>query len=308
MIKKTDDFQRKTNSYLGSSIILAILLIACSPRLVSMATAHPGHSHSKPVMDSISSVKDIAPSKKSNSLVLPDSGAIMGFEEKPGAMVPLDGKFANQKGDSVTFSDCVKGPTIACFLYYRCTDECGVLLSGLARILRSYADNPNAAPNVVTLSIGGDETTAEAMKTKEIAHTILQWAYPEDRWHFLTGSAENIKKVTAAVGFHFVKKGEDYDHPLGLVILSGQGKITRYILGTDFLPSDITLSLMEASKGSLQPTIARVVRACFSYDPKSHRLVFKTLQVSATVILTLLVVFITFLIKATISRKSKGQK
>jgi protein SCO1/2 len=249
-----------------------------------------------------------ATGKTPNTFGLPDSGAIMGFEEKPGAMVPLGGKFANQKGDSVTFSDCVQGPTIVSFLYYRCTDECGVLLSGLSRVLRSYADNPTAAPNIVTLSIGGDETTAEALKTKEIANTILQWAYPEDRWHFLTGSAENIKKVTDAVGFHFVKRGEDYDHPLGLVILSGQGKVTRYIMGTDFLPSDITLSLMEASKGALQPTIARVVRACFSFDPKSHRLVFKTLQVSATVILTLLAVFIAFLVKATISRRSKGQK
>ena len=114
--------------------------------------------------------------------------------------------------------------------------------------------------------------------------------------------------MTDAVGFHFVKRGEDYDHPLGLVILSGQGKVTRYILGTNFMPSDITLSLMEASKGGLQPTIARVVRACFSFDPKSHRLVFKTLQVSATVILALLAVFIAFLVKATISRRPKGHR
>ena len=135
----------------GRMVFPAILLIACSPFLVAQATAHSGHPHPKPAMDSISAAKDLllqdmvkdkVIGTKSNTLVLPDSGAIMGFEEKPGAIVPPGLKFADQKGDSITFSDCVKGPTIVSFLYYRCTDECGVLLSGLARVLRPYADNP----------------------------------------------------------------------------------------------------------------------------------------------------------------------
>jgi len=52
-------------------------------------------------------------------------------------------------------------------------------------------------------------------------------------------------------------------------VLSPQGKVVRYIMGTDYLPMDISMSLMEASNGTVQPTIARVLRACFSYDPKA---------------------------------------
>jgi protein SCO1/2 len=231
---------------------------------------------------------------------------VMGIEEKLGAMIPLDLKFANQKGDSVTLRECVKGPTLFTMLYFGCTDACGLLLSGIANVLRSYADKPQTAPHVVVLSIGEKEGPADAVKALSIANEVMQKAYPMNKWHFLTGSSEAIQRVTQAAGFHFVKKENDYDHPLCLIVLSPQGKITRYIIGTDFLPADITMSLMEANSGTVQPTIARVLRSCFSYDPKGRRLVFKTLQVSATVILTLLGVFVTFLIYQTKTRRKKG--
>jgi protein SCO1/2 len=144
------------------------------------------------------------------------------------------------------------------------------------------------------------------MKARTIAFEAMQNQYPADRWHFLTGSDESIDKVADAVGFHFVKKGDDFDHPLCLIILSPKGKVVRYILGTDYLPADIAMSLMEASSGTVQPTIARVLRACFSYDPKSHRLVFNLMRVSATVIISLLAIFITYLVVSGRKRRSKG--
>ncbi len=232
--------------------------------------------------------------------------AVMGIEEKPGAMLPLDLRFANQKGDSVTLRECVKGPTLLALLYFGCSDACGLLLSGIAHVLRSYADNPQTAPNVIILSISGKEGPSDAAKAQAIATEIMQKTYPIDRWRFLTGSAEAVQKVTDAAGFRFTKRGNDFDHPLCLIVLSPQGKVTRYIIGTDFLPADITISLMEANKGTLQPTIARILRSCFSYDPKGRRLVFKTLQVSAAVILSLLGMFTFFLIVKARTRRNKG--
>jgi hypothetical protein len=68
------------------------------------------------------------------------------------------------------------------------------------------------------------------------------------------------------------------------------------------------MSLMEASNGTVQPTIARVLRACFSFDPKSHRFVFNILQVSATVIFSLLGIFIVFLVVLGRKRASREQR
>jgi protein SCO1/2 len=284
--------------------------------LAPPAMAHSGHEHRKAASDTVSPVKqpgkvadpagDTAAHVVTVQQTAPATGGVMGLDEKPGAMVPLDLKFADRNGDSVTLGQCVNGPAVLSLLYYGCRDACGLLLTGIAQALRSYDDKPASAPNVVMISISENEGPADAAKAAEIADATLRHPYPEGKWRFLTGSADNIRKVTDAVGFHFVKRGNDYDHPLLLIILSPKGKVTRYITGTDFLPADLTLSLMEASNGTLQPTVARVLRSCFSYDPQSHRLVFKTLQVSATAILALLVAFIAFLIVASRSRRRKG--
>jgi protein SCO1/2 len=234
-----------------------------------------------------------------SGIVDDDSGVVsgtMGIDEKLGNFVPLDIPFVTEANDSVRLKDVIKGPTILSILYYKCPNACNMLLSSIAAVLRSYAGKPSAAPNVVSVSVDDKETPADAMKAKAMAFEAIQWQYPKDRWRFLTGSAASIKSVTDAVGYHFVKKGDEFDHPLGLVILSPKGKVVRYITGTDYLPVDIGMSLMEAANGLAQPTIARVLRACFSYDPKSHRFVFNILKVSATVILTLLGAFVLFLV------------
>jgi protein SCO1 len=231
----------------------------------------------------------------------------MGVDEKPGSFVPLDVSFTTEKNDTVLLRSLLQGPTVLSILYYRCPNACNLLLTSIANLLRSYADRPGSAPNVLCISIDERETPRDAMKAKDIAFQAIQAPYPEDRWHFLTGSAENIDRVADAVGFRFVKKGNEFDHPMCLIILSPEGKVVRYLMGTDYLPVDLSMSLMEASSGSVQPTIARVLRACFSYDPKSHRLVFNLLRVSATVILSLLALFITYLVVSG-KKRSAGEK
>jgi protein SCO1 len=233
---------------------------------------------------------------------------VMGVEEKPGSMVPLDVPFVTETNDTVPLKTLVKGPTILSILYYRCPNACNTLLVSIANVLRSFSDNPGSAPSVLCMSVDEHETAQDAMKAKEIAFQAIEKPYPGDKWRFLTGSDESIDRVADAVGFHFVKKGDDFDHPLCLIILSPKGKVVRYILGTDYLPVDVGMSLMEASSGTVQPTIARVLRACFSYDPKSHRLVFNLMRVSATVILTLLAIFITYLVLSGRKRMARGNK
>jgi protein SCO1/2 len=93
--------------------------------------------------------------------------------------------------------------------------------------------------------------------------------------------------VAESVGFHYVRNGNGFDHPVALIILSPGGKVVRYMLGADFLPSDLKLSLMEAQAGRIEQTIARLARICFRVDPKSHTLVFQMTRVVATITLVL---------------------
>jgi protein SCO1/2 len=78
-------------------------------------------------------------------------------------------------------------------------------------------------------------------------------------------------------------------------MLAPDGKIVRYMYGADPLPFDLKIALVEASQGRIGPTIAKVVRFCFSYDPKSHKLVFNILKVTGTVTILFALTFIAFL-------------
>jgi protein SCO1 len=306
---------KKCQVSMKNSVLPLLIAFIGTFFITSPLFAHQGHEHKPPAQDSTITVKKpfvtfdsaLNSPQIKLSITKPKRGdTLMGIEEKPGAMIPLNVPFVDQHGDSVTFGACVNGPTIFTMLYYNCPNTCGLLLSGIAQVLRSYSDKPENAPNVITLSVGDNEGPVDSRKAETIVNETLQKKYPANKWHFLTGSAENIKSVAYAAGFHYVKRGDDYDHPLLIIILSPTGKITRYITGTDFLPADIIMSLMEASHGTVQPTIARILRSCFSYDPKSHRLVFKTLQVSATVIISMLFIFVVFLIVAGRKRSGKG--
>jgi protein SCO1/2 len=220
----------------------------------------------------------------------------VGIEEHLGGVVPLDASFTGEDGQAVVLRDLVRVPTVLALVYYRCPNACDYMLTGMASVLAAVPAKAGEDYQVVTLSIDERETTVDALVAKRIGLESIQEPYPAEAWRFLTGNEREIHRVADAIGFHFVRNGEDFDHPLGLVVLSPQGKIVRYMTGTDFLPIDLKMSIMEASTGTVGPTIAKVLRVCFSYDPQSHRFVFRTLQVTATITLALAAGFVLYLI------------
>jgi protein SCO1/2 len=125
---------------------------------------------------------------------------------------------------------------------------------------------------------------------------MIRKPFPEDAWRFLTGDKQNIHKLTDAIGFYFKRVGQDFEHPVALIILAPDGKIIRYMVGADPLPFDLKMALVEASQGKIGPAISKVVRFCFSYDPKANKLVFNTLKVTGTVTLLFAISFIVFLL------------
>jgi protein SCO1/2 len=222
----------------------------------------------------------------------------VGIEPHLGGIVPLDATFTGEDGKLVSLRDLDTVPTILTLVYYRCPNACDYLLTGMASTLALLPGRPGVDYRVVTISIDERETTADALNAKRIAVESIMKPYPADAWRFLIGNAQEIHQVADAIGFHFVRNGNEFDHPLGLVVLSPQGKIVRYMTGTDFLPVDLQMSFLEASKGTIGPTIAKLLRVCFSYDPQSRHFVFKTLQVTATVTLALAAGFVLYLILA----------
>jgi len=226
----------------------------------------------------------------------PASAAAVGLEEKLGDRIPLDLTFHDEAGKAVTLRELITVPTVIAPVYYHCPNVCSFLQGGLARALPQVKLEAEKDFRVLSVSFDETETPELAHRSKAIYMDAMRGAFPADAWHFLTGDSQNIHKLLDAAGYRFQRQGEDFLHPVALIVVSGEGEIVRYLHGTSILPMDLTLALVEASQGRVGPSIRKVAQFCFSYDPAAKRYVFNLFRVSATVILLTTGAFLAFLI------------
>ncbi len=236
----------------------------------------------------------------------PKDNQSIGIDQKLGQYVPLDLTFNDEKGNAVTLRQLIQTPTILALVYYHCPNVCSLLLQNLAEVLNKLPAEPGKEYLALAVSFDETEKPSLALEKKKTYMQMIQRPFPEEGWRFLTGDKENIHKLTDAVGFHFKRVKDDFEHPVLLIILASDGKIVRYMYGADPLPFDLKIALVEASQGRIGPAIAKVVRFCFSYDPKANRLVFNMLRVTGTVTLILALSFVLFLFFK--GRKQNKQK
>jgi protein SCO1/2 len=219
----------------------------------------------------------------------------LGFEDKTGSYIPLNLAFTTAEGESVVLADLVKKPTILIFQYYRCADLCEQIGMDLASALDRAAIVAGRDYRVLSFSIDPEETPGDAKTIRNRTLPMFTKPFPDDAWDFLTGDDESIDAITDAVGFHYRKVGDDFDHPIGLVFVSPDGKITRYVHGLAYLPAELSLSVMGASTGTVAPAVAKVLRFCFRYDSTSKTLVFNATRVTGSLTLAIAFAFIVFL-------------
>ncbi|MDD2358002.1 MAG: SCO family protein [Thiovulaceae bacterium] len=230
------------------------------------------------------------------------ASANIGVDEHPGAQVPLNVPFLDEDGKSVTLGKILDGkPAILTLNYYGCPGLCTPQLNDLAHNLTKVKLTENKDYKVITLSFNPLETPEVAAKKKVNLLASMKRPFDAKAWTFLTGTEENIHKVTDSVGFNFEKqvgpKGMvDYIHPTVLVAISPQGKITRYLNGIEQLPFDIQMAMMEASEGAVRPTIAKTLALCFAFDPKNKTYVFATEKVLAGILSLILLGFFIYLV------------
>jgi protein SCO1/2 len=220
----------------------------------------------------------------------------IGIVQKLGQHLPLDLTFRDEDGKKVSLGQLIHTPVILTLVYLHCPNVCSFLLQNLADVLNQLPAEPGKDYLALSVSFDETETPALAREKKNMFLQMIQRPFPADAWRFLTGNKENIRKLADAVGFRFRRQGEDFLHPVAVIVLSPDEKITRYLYGSDPLPFDLKMALVEASHGTIGPAISKVVQFCFSYDPKGHKLAFNALRVTGTVTLLFAVWFIIFLV------------
>lgn len=226
----------------------------------------------------------------------------LGINEKLGTMVPLDLTFINEKGEQVTLKKLMDGkPTMISLNYYRCSGICGPQLADMAKMLTKLDLAENTDYKVLTISFAEDETPELAAQKRKAYLQSIQREFVQDAWHFVLSDNNSSGILAEKVGFTYKKEVSaagtvDYVHPSSLIMLSPEGKVTRYLNGIEQLPFDVKMALMEAGEGKIGPTIAKKLLFCFAYDPKGKTYIFKWEKIAGVVMTLLMLSFLVYLI------------
>lgn len=196
------------------------------------------------------------------------------FEQKLNKQVPLDLEFLNETGQSVHLGDYLgKKPAILVLAYYECQTLCSVVLNGLVESLNKLKFDIGDEFEIITVSIDPRETPELAAAKKETYIQAYSRPGATAGWHFLTGGHAAIDQLAETVGIHFVydEDTDQYAHPAGIMVLTPQGKISRYYYGIDYPPTDLRLGLVEASQNKIGSPVDQLLLLCYHYDPVTGR-------------------------------------
>jgi len=194
----------------------------------------------------------------------------VGIDQKLGVQVPPELLFRDETGHDVRLGQYFgRRPLILALVYYKCPMLCTLVLNDLARSMNSMRASCGEEFDVLTVSFDPRETPDLASEKKKPYLRAYQRARAAEGWHFLTGPPESIDRLTKTVGFRYVwdPKYQQFAHASGLIVLTPQGKTSRYFFGIDYAPSDLQLSLDEASEGKATSVADRILMFCFHYDP-----------------------------------------
>jgi len=90
----------------------------------------------------------------------------------------------------------------------------------------------------------------------------------ETGWHVLTGERKAVESLASTVGFKFnyLPDRNEFAHGAGLIFLSPEGKVSRYLYGVEFSRKDLRLALLDASEGRSLSLGDKLTMFCYRYD------------------------------------------
>ena len=138
-------------------------------------------------------------------------------------------------------------------VYYRCPMLCTQILNGLASSLKAVSLDPGKDFEIVAVSFDPKDTPKPPPARSRC--TLRRYGRPGtvNGWHLLTGNEANIKSLMEAVGYHYKydPATDQFAHASGIMVLTPEGRLSRYFYGVEYSPRDVRLGLVEASQNKI---------------------------------------------------------
>ena len=198
----------------------------------------------------------------------------VGIDQKLNESIPLGLTFNDENGKPVELRQYFGSkPVILSLVYYNCPMLCTQVLNGLDRTLKQLPMDIGKDFNVVTVSIDPTERPVLA-EAKQAMYTGM-YGRPgaADGWRFLTGDEPQIKRLAQAVGFRYAYDSESkqFAHASVIMMLTPEGRLSRYFYGIQYPARDIRLGLEEASQGKISSPVDQILLFCYHYDPHTGK-------------------------------------
>jgi protein SCO1/2 len=208
---------------------------------------------------------------------LPEALQKTGIEQKLGEQLPLDADFKDENGRSVKLGEFFnKGrPVVLAFVYYECPMLCNEVLNGLTGTLKGISFDVGKEFDVVAISFDARENDKLDLARNKKESYMARYGRPgtEKGWHFLTGTQASIESVTKAAGFGFQwdEKSNQFAHAGGIMVVTPEGKMSRYFYGIDYSPKDVKFGVMESAENKVGNAAEKLLLYCFHYDPSTGK-------------------------------------
>lgn len=196
------------------------------------------------------------------------------FTQRLENQVRMDAEFTNDRGERVTLADVADGkPTVFVLAYYRCPRLCNLVLNAVSKSLQAIDFEPGKDFNIIVVSFDPSDTYQIAADKKKSVISAFSRTGDDAGWNFLVGDEQTVSEAAESVGFNYAydKKSGEYAHASGIVLLTPEGRVSRYFYGIDFPTRDVRLGLVEASQGQIGSPVDEILLLCLHYDPSNGR-------------------------------------
>lgn len=194
------------------------------------------------------------------------------FDQKPGALLPLDADLRDESGQDIRLGNLLNGkPTILVLADYECVHLCSVVLAGMLNSVQQMRATAGKDYQIVVISIRPEESPKTAADRRHTYST--RYGRGEQGWHFLVQGRTPVRQIADAVGFRYAYDEETHQfaHPSGIMVLTPEGRVSRYLQGIEYPAQKLQDALTEASQKKIGPITQRLLLLCFHYDPTTGK-------------------------------------
>jgi len=270
----------KSSAKLAVSGLKLLVLITIGFLTIGKVSAQKLEHYNSPLY----SPRTYDPSEAGTSNGLPPALEKAGIEQKLDEQVPTEAVFKDEDGKEVKLGSYFgKRPVILALVYYECPMLCNEVLNGLTGSLKSLSFDAGKDFDVIAISFDARENDKPDLAKNKKESYMKRYGRPgtENGWHFLTGTQSEIDKVANAVGFKYYwdEKSQQFAHAGGVMILTTDGKVSRYLYGIDYAPKDLKFAVMEAAENKIGNPAEKLLLYCYHYDPATGKYGLSILRV-----------------------------